>query len=147
MNEIKCTLALRCPKTWDELSATSEPKVRFCEHCSQNVYWAGNQQEVDRFAAKAKCVAFQTLEYAILGRPAGPLTDYSLVVLKQDLIGKKLAAFKKIMHSDLPYLAIKEMYHQKEVIIEFWDSFEGAENLRQRLEAIDVVCEIRETTA
>jgi uncharacterized protein (TIGR02996 family) len=48
---------LVCRKEWDDLTATAEPGVRFCEECEQNVHYCDTIVTARRHAAQGHCVA------------------------------------------------------------------------------------------
>lgn len=47
----------QCPLTWDQLSATESPDIRFCSVCSQNVYRCDEHAEVIERAQLGQCVS------------------------------------------------------------------------------------------
>lgn len=47
----------QCPKQWDKLRATDEAGVRFCDACSQNVYYCHTLEEAREHAWRFHCVA------------------------------------------------------------------------------------------
>jgi hypothetical protein len=56
---VNCTwkFQFQCPRRWEGLRETADPKVRVCESCLRNVYWCENDAEVRRRAEQGACVA------------------------------------------------------------------------------------------
>jgi hypothetical protein len=69
MNEITCKFKFQCPKKWEELKRTESKDIKFCDHCSQNVYFAESQSQFEKIAAEGKCVAIKIEKYMMLGEP------------------------------------------------------------------------------
>jgi hypothetical protein len=60
MNEIiNCTwkFQMQCPRRWEGLRETADPKVRLCESCLKEVHWCESEGEVQQRAARGECVA------------------------------------------------------------------------------------------
>lgn len=53
-----CPLEYVCSKTWDELTETNEPNIRFCDHCKHKVYFCETMNEFDQRASTGQCVAY-----------------------------------------------------------------------------------------
>lgn len=51
------TFGFRCPRTWDALTRTADPLVRFCSACDERVYFAATFDEADEHAEAGRCVA------------------------------------------------------------------------------------------
>ena len=51
----------QCPKYWDNLQATEDDSVRFCNACQESVYYCADPQEVNRHAYQGHCVAIASL--------------------------------------------------------------------------------------
>jgi uncharacterized protein (TIGR02996 family) len=49
--------AFQCPKQWERLQATNEPRVRHCEACDHQVYHCATIQEARDHAARGHCIA------------------------------------------------------------------------------------------
>lgn len=49
----------KCPKKWGDLTPTYDPKVRFCNACSEKVYFCDNAEELSIRSREGRCVAFQ----------------------------------------------------------------------------------------
>lgn len=67
----------KCPKKWDDLSSTDDPKVKFCEACRENVYFCEDAEELSIRSREGVCVAFypgssngQLPDYAEMDKPA-----------------------------------------------------------------------------
>ncbi|MBA2539550.1 MAG: TIGR02996 domain-containing protein [Deltaproteobacteria bacterium] len=52
------TFRFRCPKSWEALTSTDDPTVRFCGACRSNVYFCSTLPEVREHAEALRCVAF-----------------------------------------------------------------------------------------
>lgn len=54
-----CDEAFRfqCPKNWENLNATQDTAVRFCEECRKNVYYCNDIEEAHDHATAGECVA------------------------------------------------------------------------------------------
>jgi uncharacterized protein (TIGR02996 family) len=46
-----------CPKRWEKMQATEEPRVRFCETCEKKVYHCATSTELRIHAIQGHCVA------------------------------------------------------------------------------------------
>jgi uncharacterized protein (TIGR02996 family) len=57
---------LRCPKQWEELTATADLKVRACAECKQAVYYCATIHEARAHAGRGECVCVE------LGFPRTP---------------------------------------------------------------------------
>jgi uncharacterized protein (TIGR02996 family) len=47
----------QCPKQWENLNATEDTGVRFCEECRKNVYYCNDIEEARNHAVAGDCVA------------------------------------------------------------------------------------------
>ena len=70
--------AFECPRMWETLAPTDDPKVRHCADCQQRVYFEDSLAAVESRALAGQCVAipasvadgtFQRLTRAMVGRP------------------------------------------------------------------------------
>ncbi|HNN97674.1 MAG TPA: hypothetical protein PKI03_35655 [Pseudomonadota bacterium] len=70
--------AFECPRMWETLSPTDDPKVRHCADCQQAVYFEDSPAAVEYRALAGQCVAipasladgkFQSLTRDMVGRP------------------------------------------------------------------------------
>jgi hypothetical protein len=48
-----------CPRKWDSLGQTESPDIRYCEVCSQNVYFCETPLEFVRQGNLGRCVAIR----------------------------------------------------------------------------------------
>lgn len=48
----------QCPRLWENLKATEEPKKRYCDTCRENVYFCDSMEEVQSHTLQRRCVAF-----------------------------------------------------------------------------------------
>lgn len=55
---INCEFEFKCPLQWESLQKSEDDKIRFCNSCEKNVYFAYSQNELDKLASEGKCVAF-----------------------------------------------------------------------------------------
>jgi len=64
--------AFECPKRWSELTKTDRANVRFCNTCSDHVYFCTNADEIAEHKHKRHCVAIESnlLESEIQTRAA-----------------------------------------------------------------------------
>ncbi len=69
MNKISCKFKYECDKSWDDLLATEADNIRHCDACKQYVFLVEAQSEFDKYASEGKCVAIETIEYVMLGKP------------------------------------------------------------------------------
>lgn len=44
-----CKFQYECPKDWFELDETDDEAIRFCQKCSQNVYFCKNDRNGSHF--------------------------------------------------------------------------------------------------
>ena len=52
-----CDFEFLCPKQWNEFDLTGNEKVRFCQHCKENVYLCETRSEFVKHARLNHCVA------------------------------------------------------------------------------------------
>lgn len=71
-----CTIRLKapCPRTWEGLTPTSNPRVRHCGECNQDVHFCETDTETLEHARAGHCIAREEphsseLPRLILGRP------------------------------------------------------------------------------
>jgi hypothetical protein len=76
MNEITCKFEYQCPNKWEELKSTESKDIKFCDHCSQNVYLAESQAKFEKFADEGKCVAIEIEEIMLIGEPTVNFEDF-----------------------------------------------------------------------
>lgn len=57
MKKIKCAFEFVCNKTWDELTSTASPLVKFCGTCSHDVFLCSSQSQVDEATKLKRCIA------------------------------------------------------------------------------------------
>lgn len=71
---INCEFSYQCPLDWDSLQDSENEKVKYCDVCNKNVYFAQNQSELNQFAAERKCIAYQPVsdERPLMGTPVYP---------------------------------------------------------------------------
>lgn len=61
--------AFKCPKKWEQLKGTSDPRVRHCETCDKEVYYCLTDREARKRTELGLCVALaDTVRY----RPSDP---------------------------------------------------------------------------
>jgi hypothetical protein len=49
--------AYRCTRQWEDLEATTDPEVRFCNECNLTVHYIDNRLDPRKLAPEAKCFA------------------------------------------------------------------------------------------
>lgn len=59
MKKIKCTFEFECNKTWDKLTPTASPLIKFCNTCSHDVYLCSTQDQVDEAINLKRCIAVE----------------------------------------------------------------------------------------
>jgi uncharacterized protein (TIGR02996 family) len=59
----------RCPKQWERLQLTADPRVRFCRACRKSVYYCQGLAEGLRHAAAGHCVALDPRPVRQPGHP------------------------------------------------------------------------------
>jgi uncharacterized protein (TIGR02996 family) len=47
----------KCPKQWEQLAPTGDPKMRFCEGCRRNIHYCDTMEEAQNHIANRTCVA------------------------------------------------------------------------------------------
>lgn len=57
-----CEMEVNCPKQWDELTPTENPKVRDCADCGKPVHFIDSQVQLVDAMFGGKCVAFFATE-------------------------------------------------------------------------------------
>lgn len=50
-------LAFQCDRSWDRMAPTSDPTVRFCHSCRENVYYCDTIVTARKHAEEAHCIA------------------------------------------------------------------------------------------
>lgn len=58
MGILFCEMEFNCPKQWDELTPTENPKVRDCADCGKPVHFIDSQTKLNMAALHGHCVAF-----------------------------------------------------------------------------------------
>jgi len=48
----------KCAQQWDDLALTDDENMRFCGHCSTNVFYCGSFEELVEKSDQGLCVAF-----------------------------------------------------------------------------------------
>jgi uncharacterized protein (TIGR02996 family) len=59
----------RCPRTWDALTPTAQPMVRWCGACREEVHFATTLEQAEQFTMRDRCFAVS----ATVARPDGPI--------------------------------------------------------------------------
>lgn len=54
---IAVRFAFECPRSWESLEPTSDPSVRRCDGCSQEVILCGSQAQAAQQALRGRCIA------------------------------------------------------------------------------------------
>lgn len=65
INEIRnCVVKFRrvCPRTWEQLSSTPDPGVRFCGTCDHDVFLCSTDAEAVTHARAGHCIAKAMLD-------------------------------------------------------------------------------------
>lgn len=53
-----CPMAFECPKNWEALASTEDPKVRHCDECNLAVTFCADSAELEKMIAVGACVSF-----------------------------------------------------------------------------------------
>lgn len=59
--EVQCQYyhwEFKCPKVWEALQETADPKTRFCDECRQNVYLC-DDDDCDEHVRLDRCIALE----------------------------------------------------------------------------------------
>jgi hypothetical protein len=56
-----CTVKFQCPKVWQRLTPTDDPKVRFCDYCFEQVHLVETEEQLAEHSALGHCVAILNL--------------------------------------------------------------------------------------
>ena len=73
-----CEFRVKCPRTWDSLSATGDPSLRSCDECKRTVRYCRTPDELHAAIVKNECVAVElyvggeTAPRRLVGDPIGP---------------------------------------------------------------------------
>ncbi|PMH44792.1 hypothetical protein BCU68_11615 [Vibrio sp. 10N.286.49.B3] len=59
---MKCEFEFVCNRKWEDLIETGNETMRFCSHCSQNVYLARDNFQLEQLASKKLCAYFAPIE-------------------------------------------------------------------------------------
>ena len=54
-----CEFRFKCPKDWDSLLKTHDPKVRHCNECNRRVVYCKKASELQRAIIDNDCVAVE----------------------------------------------------------------------------------------
>jgi hypothetical protein len=63
--------SFECPRTWDSLAPTTDPKVRSCDECRRDVHFCDDDDELIANAREGRCVAMAPPVEAWVTRRAG----------------------------------------------------------------------------
>lgn len=68
---------VRCPRKWESLEPTTDPDIRHCHACSEQVYLCRSDEETLSHAIANHCIAREEpddseMPAMIIGRPARP---------------------------------------------------------------------------
>ncbi len=97
----------KCPQIWEQLRATENETIRFCEACNKNVYLANTDKEAINFAEQGYCIAKeQTIKkqtYLVLGMPQKKMSrqDY------EEMERARLDSDKDIALSNIQYTEMR----------------------------------------
>lgn len=56
---LEVTFSYRCPKDWQSLTCTEDPKVRFCATCKKGVHLVETDTELAAALRERRCVAIE----------------------------------------------------------------------------------------
>ena len=76
--------AFQCPRTWEDLAPTSQPSVRHCDGCGEDVHLVETVVDAERLALRGKCISAPRRLVAeggaramMTGMAAHPLTTWA----------------------------------------------------------------------
>lgn len=115
---IQCRLAFECTKKWADLSLTRDKNIKFCHECNSEVYWVSNPLEIAAYSKESKCIAFESNDTIMLGKPDGVSTECYVLVKSQRLSAKQLFMLKSELYPQLSYIELKNLFEFKDVKIE-----------------------------
>ena len=66
-----------CPKKWSGLKTTDDENIRFCDHCSENVYLCNSLEDVHQHAKEKHCISVEQEDdihgpRRLTGKPISP---------------------------------------------------------------------------
>ncbi|HEX4947371.1 MAG TPA: hypothetical protein VFZ34_11930 [Blastocatellia bacterium] len=97
----------KCPQLWDDLKATENEAVRFCEECSKNVYYAKTDEEALNFAEQGYCIAKERIigqqKKMVLGKPRKPMSRQAI----EEMERVRLDSNKDIALSNIQYTEMR----------------------------------------
>jgi hypothetical protein len=62
MNIKNCKIKYRCPKTWDNLTETKEPAIKYCKVCDKGVHYCSNKSDLEHATKQGWCVAMNVTD-------------------------------------------------------------------------------------
>lgn len=60
-----CKFAFKCTKTWESLEKTSEPGVRYCSDCQEEVFYCITKSEIVDALRDRKCISVVINDYSV----------------------------------------------------------------------------------
>ena len=65
---LNCPMDYECPRVWDDLTPTSDEKIRHCGACDKDVTLCTEADEVLELAKQGACIAFYVMRDPIRPR-------------------------------------------------------------------------------
>ena len=101
LDDVGCEVQVLCGKSWEELDATEENGVRFCDECKKLVFYAKNSTELKIAAQRNLCVYFQPTFHLDESNPTTENMKHRKIlgvdgILKPNLFTKRFTGSIKI---------------------------------------------------
>ncbi len=124
MSDIRnCALGLKCPKKWEDLQPLSNPKIRYCLECGEEVHFCESDEEIVSSIRMNFCIAYTGIAWpeTSMGMPVFfPPIEFS--INNKDTIKKltkaKIENFEKITkfsREDLKQIAKLSEFEMMEI--------------------------------
>ena len=118
-----CELSLECPRHLANLSATADAKIRYCDHCKNNVYQCESFEELKRRTEAGQCVALSfspcrpdnTEVGDVVRVTSGHFLNFDATVEKLDSTGSKAEVLYHVFGRAMPtWVPLNEFGHVQE---------------------------------
>lgn len=105
-----CTI-WRCPKEWKNLYGDKDASTKFCAVCWKDVHLATSAEEVNEFALRGWCVAYQSRNDTFMGYARLPKTppEHTEPDLLEAISRQKRG---EATPADLRFIALRFLHHQ-----------------------------------
>jgi hypothetical protein len=116
-----CKFTFKCPELWDELQATENPDVRYCELCQYTVRFIRKSEDFEDYLREEKCFAVNMLDpqtggsIAVVGALAPPYEENQAIANIyiqpiNTLSAPQLKLIKQIIKADMNFLQIRKAF-------------------------------------